>query len=355
MKRFLSVALFLLLVLALPLSAFAVDETRQYQFSLEAGQEHSVQATPGEVLTVTLRLQRTDSPDAAPIYSVQDELQYDPAFFRVIEDSLLLSDGVESTDLAMRDGNQRLYLNYLSLDGGSDWSADTVLGTFQVEVLAESGTSTITNEDCIVSTEDGSDTFAVTTDDLTVVVSTECTVHFESNGGSAVPDQAAVYGDLLTEPDVPHREGKAFAGWYKDIDLTQAWDFATDTVPGNMTLYAKWEDAEATPESAAPTAPSGPSLLMAALIVLLALVLVLLVALLALLFGKRYTIRFHSNGGTPVKAQKVRKNGLVTQPPVPQKAGSTFAGWYLDSACTQPWHFQTNRVTGNTNLYAKWV
>jgi len=33
-------------------------------------------------------------------------------------------------------------------------------------------------------------------------------------------------------------------GWFKDIHLTEEWNFETDTVTGNMTLYAKWADAE---------------------------------------------------------------------------------------------------------------
>ena len=36
------------------------------------------------------------------------------------------------------------------------------------------------------------------------------------------------------------REGMHLEGWYKDINLTERWDFDTDKVTGNMTLYAKW-------------------------------------------------------------------------------------------------------------------
>ena len=34
--------------------------------------------------------------------------------------------------------------------------------------------------------------------------------------------------------------GYAFGGWFKEAGCTNAWDFAKDTVTGNMTLYAKW-------------------------------------------------------------------------------------------------------------------
>lgn len=42
------------------------------------------------------------------------------------------------------------------------------------------------------------------------------TVRFESNGGSSVEPQTIKYGELLTEPDKPTREGYTFVGWYLD-------------------------------------------------------------------------------------------------------------------------------------------
>ena len=42
----------------------------------------------------------------------------------------------------------------------------------------------------------------------------------------------------------PAREGYAFLGWYKDAELTDAWNMAKDTVTENITLYAKWAAVE---------------------------------------------------------------------------------------------------------------
>ena len=36
------------------------------------------------------------------------------------------------------------------------------------------------------------------------------------------------------------RKHYTFAGWYKDVGFTVAWINGEDTVPRNMTLYAKW-------------------------------------------------------------------------------------------------------------------
>lgn len=67
-------------------------------------------------------------------------------------------------------------------------------------------------------------------------------VNFESNGGTAVAPVAAVANETLAAPAQPTRDGHTFKGWYKDAGLTQLWDFATETVTGNMTLYAGWTE-----------------------------------------------------------------------------------------------------------------
>ena len=47
-------------------------------------------------------------------------------------------------------------------------------------------------------------------------------------------------GDKLTMPVLKPREDAVFAGWYKDANFENAWNFATDAVTANVTLYAKW-------------------------------------------------------------------------------------------------------------------
>ncbi|NPV91921.1 MAG: choice-of-anchor D domain-containing protein [Firmicutes bacterium] len=67
------------------------------------------------------------------------------------------------------------------------------------------------------------------------------TVTFNVNGGSAVAAiNDVVSGSTITAPANPTRSGYQFAGWYKNAGLTIAWNFATDTVTSNITLYAKW-------------------------------------------------------------------------------------------------------------------
>ena len=65
-------------------------------------------------------------------------------------------------------------------------------------------------------------------------------VSFNSNGGSEVASQTVAVGGKVTEPDDPTKDTYTFGGWYSDIALTDAWNFSTDTVAGDMMLYAKW-------------------------------------------------------------------------------------------------------------------
>lgn len=51
------------------------------------------------------------------------------------------------------------------------------------------------------------------------------TVRFESNGGSSVEPQTIKYGELLTEPDKPTREGYTFVGWYLDDKCKYVYNF----------------------------------------------------------------------------------------------------------------------------------
>lgn len=67
------------------------------------------------------------------------------------------------------------------------------------------------------------------------------TVTFDSQGGSAVSSITNVdSGTTISAPPAPTRAGYTFAGWYKEAAGTNAWNFKSDTVTSDMTLYAKW-------------------------------------------------------------------------------------------------------------------
>ncbi len=74
-------------------------------------------------------------------------------------------------------------------------------------------------------------------------VTEKYTVTFNSNGGSAVTEQEVESGSTATKPDDPTREGYTFAGWYKDENCSQSFNFTTDKITQNTTLYADWDDS----------------------------------------------------------------------------------------------------------------
>lgn len=243
----------------LPVYAASVDETdsteestaaaaegdeESFLFQLEVDGKDTVNVNPGDVITVSFTLKRTDAEEAYTMYAMQDEIAYDSNFFELVDGSALVTNGIETRDLAMRDNMRKFYMNYVSMSGGESWQPSILIGTFQLKVTGTEGSSTISNEDCLVSYQDGSGSYPSETKDVTVVVSTDCKVHYETNGGSAVDDVTAVLGEKLQKPEDPVREGYYLEAWCTDMDLNEPWDFAKDTVRGNMTLYAKWAEGE---------------------------------------------------------------------------------------------------------------
>jgi uncharacterized repeat protein (TIGR02543 family) len=138
------------------------------------------------------------------------------------------------------------------------------------------------------------------------------TVTFNSQGGSTVSNITTDYNTNITAPTAPAKTGYTFGGWYKEIACTNAWNFITDVVTANTTLYAKW-------------------------------------------MINSYTVAFNSQGGSSVSSKTTNYNTSITAPTAPTLTGYTFGGWYKEAACTNVWNFTTDVVTTNTTLYAKWT
>ncbi len=134
-------------------------------------------------------------------------------------------------------------------------------------------------------------------------------VTFDTAGGSAVESQSVEYNSAAASPEVPVKTGYTFAGWYRDAECTEAYDFTTP-VTENIMLYAKWN-------------------------------------------LNTYRVTFDTVGGSAVESQSVEHNATVVSPETPVKTGYTFAGWYRDAECTEAYDF-TTPVTENITLYAKW-
>ena len=152
------------------------------------------------------------------------------------------------------------------------------------------------------------------TDNLTLYAKweiNEYTITFNTNEGSEVVSQTVEYQGLVQKPANPTKEGYKFAGWYTDSQLTSVYDFNTK-VTDNLTLYAKWvADSEC-------------------------------------------VVTFETNGGTAIAPIELQKNNLITTAVETTKVGYTFVGWYSDEALETEFDIETQVITDDITLYAKW-
>lgn len=66
-------------------------------------------------------------------------------------------------------------------------------------------------------------------------------ITFNAKGhGTAPAGYEVIGGSQLSAPEAPTETGYTFDGWYKEPACTNIWNFATETVTGDVTLYAKW-------------------------------------------------------------------------------------------------------------------
>lgn len=68
--------------------------------------------------------------------------------------------------------------------------------------------------------------------------SSSATVTFNSNGGSSVDSQIVIVDQTVTEPTPPTKTGYNFVNWRTAEEVI--WDFATNTVDEDITLFANW-------------------------------------------------------------------------------------------------------------------
>lgn len=268
-----------LVLLFLQLPIFAAAAQPEYTFDLRVDGKTMETAQKGDIITISLYVQRTDSDEPFTMYAMQSEIAYS-SNFRLVEGSVILKEGVQSRDIATTDGNREFYINYLSMDGGALWDSRTLVGSFQLEAIGDSGTTYIENRDYLIPSQDGTDSYPSSSNSVIVEILPEepeqpdvpeepeepdvpekpdrpdgpkpphfptppesvvqYTVRFDTQGGSFIPEQIVHEGQKIKRPSNPVKEGCTFAGWYEDPECTDRWHFARDKVHENMTLYAKW-------------------------------------------------------------------------------------------------------------------
>lgn len=145
---------------------------------------------------------------------------------------------------------------------------------------------------------------------------TKYTVTFECNGGSAVEAQTVEEGGHAVRPENdPTKTDYIFSGWCKDAGLETIYDFETETVTANTTIYASW--ASSADSSVAK-------------------------------FYWNYT-------GAPEEVFSTKtfgNNSRIANPGTPVRTGFYFAGWFTEDGTAA--FSEMKKYSGNQNFYAKW-
>ncbi|MDE7100809.1 MAG: InlB B-repeat-containing protein, partial [Anaeroplasmataceae bacterium] len=90
---------------------------------------------------------------------------------------------------------------------------------------------------------------SILTEDVTLYAKWEkiatYNVKFDSASGSQVEDILdVVKGSKISKPTDPVKKGFEFEGWFKEADYKNEWNFNSDIVENNLTLYAKWKNID---------------------------------------------------------------------------------------------------------------
>ncbi len=215
------------------------------------------------------------------------------------------------------------------------------------------------------------------------------TVTFYNQGHGTAPgkEENVEYNSKIKSPGGLAETGYTFEGWYKEPECINLWNFETDTVKSNIALYAKWTinvtfnlqehgigtvetqhikyGETATEPNPAPTDANW-------------------------VFKGWYTESVCTNQfefSTPITEptdlfakwlelhkvtfqvdksnvegienapaeQKIVNGGYVKKPEIdPTSTSHDFKGWYKEDACTNEWKFDSDTVTEDTKIYAKW-
>ncbi len=146
-------------------------------------------------------------------------------------------------------------------------------------------------------------------DNISAFNGRECTVTFDSHGGSEVEAVSQYEKFYISTPETPVREGYRFDGWYlTDSYLTEQKVKFPYQVDGDRTLHAKWV--------------------------------------------KRCTIKFDTKeGGTEIPDVVQDEGYTVARPADPTRENYRFAGWYLGGS---EYNFDSV-VSQDLTIEAKWV
>ena len=218
----------------------------------------------------------------------------------------------------------------LTLSGGNKFTYTgprvNKTGTYTIDADGNVVLDFVRDEDGSASATLNADKIALTYEGATTtfVKKINYAVTFQVNGGSAISPATVVNGKTANKPQDPAKAGYVFLGWYEDEALTKLFDFSSQTITADTTLYARWIEN-----------PVGVG---------------------------SYTVDFDLGyAGAPEIDAISTINGVLPYgaPAAPARDGYTFAGWWIsmyDDANKLSYAYTNDTTfTSNTTLYAAWT
>jgi uncharacterized repeat protein (TIGR02543 family)/LPXTG-motif cell wall-anchored protein len=131
---------------------------------------------------------------------------------------------------------------YLTIGGGSEGTDPTAF-----TAVPNAATTFVNWTYTLGGASQGTSTQFILPDSLTGTLYanfSKVTLTYDPNySGASTWDELYNSGATLTAPTDPSRTGYIFGGWYTEATCDNAWDFSTDTVTQDTTLYAYWYNA----------------------------------------------------------------------------------------------------------------
>ncbi len=256
MKRALSI----LLVLVLSLSSFVFAAGETLDFDLSVDGKNAVTVPKGSIVTVTFKVTNPADAEEYNINSIQNEIKFDESFFSFVANSLTLTNPEAKGGLKEKFAGKRVYMN----DKETTYTKEQLVGTFNLKVIAESGSGKVESTEILAYNENGG-AFSVRCTDLTVTIgdgsggtgggegagnsgngggggggtTQKHTITFKTTDGIELGRvEKASDSTVDLSKHKYHKEGYTFEGWYTDKELTDK--VTSIKLTADVTLYANW-------------------------------------------------------------------------------------------------------------------
>lgn len=202
MKRvFTTIAMLALLCACMTTAAFAAGIDLTYDLTADGSNSATVKT--GDIITVTYTIH--GSADYS-VNAIQNEIKFDESFFEFVEGSA--QSGVGVAHLVNKIAGPRVYMNTTN----TQYAAEQTVGTFQLKVIAASGSGRVESTECLAYDGDGQ-AMTTTQKDLTVTIAGSTPVipdHPDDPGKPSTPVNPVnpITPGTPSKPSTPSTPGK---------------------------------------------------------------------------------------------------------------------------------------------------